>query len=113
MVENHPKSSKVTLNATKNFTKSHVFGHHLFISGPSQLAHAKITEKRPNKSKKSYSNLSVFDIPKWIFISGGGHLGTLKNLIKIIEISPKKLLKLLKKRSKFQSPRALFLNTTL
>jgi hypothetical protein len=54
------------------------------------LAHVKIIERQQKKSQKSYSNLSVFDTPKWIFISGPGHLGTLKNLTKIMEINPKK-----------------------
>jgi hypothetical protein len=73
----------------------------IFISGPSQLAHAKIIEKRPKKSQKSYSNLSGFQHLKMDFYFWIRKLGQFKKLIKIMEISPEKLLKLLKKRSKF------------
>jgi hypothetical protein len=43
-VKNYPKSSKVILKTTKNLTKFLIFKHRnmLFISGPNQLAHAKI-----------------------------------------------------------------------
>jgi hypothetical protein len=37
------------------------------------------------RAKKTYSNLSVLDSLKRIFISGLRHLGTLKILIKIME----------------------------
>jgi hypothetical protein len=53
------------------------------------------------KGQKSYSNLSVFHTPKYIFISGPGILGTSENLIKTIEISPKKLvIKIIEKKVK-------------
>jgi hypothetical protein len=69
----------------------------IFISGPSQLAHTKIIEKRSKKIQKSYSNLSVFNTPKWIFYFWARAFGHFKNLIKIMEISAKKLIKLLKR----------------
>jgi hypothetical protein len=56
--------------------------------------------KQPKKGqKRNLQNPLFLDTPNWIFISGPGCMGTLKNLVKIMEISPKKLLKLLMKRS--------------
>jgi hypothetical protein len=54
VIENYPKSSKVTLKTTKKLSKCLVFKHRnmLLIAGPSQL--------------------------NGFFISGPGHLGTLK-----------------------------------
>jgi hypothetical protein len=55
------------------------------------LPHAKIIEKRPKKKdmkqpekgqKKNLQYPLFVDTPNWIFISGPGCMGTLKNLVK-------------------------------
>jgi hypothetical protein len=69
ITQNHAKLSQ---EHSKKLTKSVVFRHSkwLFISGPNQLAHVKIIEKRPKKSQNFlFKSLRVFDTPKWIFIS--------------------------------------------
>jgi hypothetical protein len=69
----------------------------IFISGPSQLAHAKIIEKEP----KILFKFLRFWTPQNGFLFLDQDVRALKNFIKILEISPNKLLKLFKTRSKF------------
>jgi hypothetical protein len=44
----------------------------IFISGPSQLAHAKIIENDRKRAKNLIQISQVFNTSKWIFISGPG-----------------------------------------
>jgi hypothetical protein len=95
MVENHPKSSIITLKTPKKHYKFACF--YAPQNGFSFLDQANWhMQKSLKKSQKSYSNFSGFGHLKMDFYFWIRMLGHFKNFIKILEISPNKLLKVIK-----------------